>query len=291
MYGYIYKTTNLVNEKIYVGQKKSETFVKTYYGSGTIIRRAIEKYGVENFKVEIIQWCASKKDLDLKERYWIKKLKSQWGFGIGYNVTDGGELGDTFTHLTKEDQEKRREKHRKNNNLPRWTEERKKEMSKRMSGENNPSYGKQGYFKGKKLPEETKQKLREVNLGKKATKETREKLSNIHKERFKNMSEEEKENQTKALREWYKKNPHHQNKKVYVYRNKKLINTFISKKECVEYYKKIGLGKKSIERNLLKGKPICPDSQKGLNDREYSVLLNFKDYLFTYEKLKEDKEW
>lgn len=46
MYGYIYKTTNLLNGKIYVGQHKAEKFEPDkYLGSGTIFLEALQKYG------------------------------------------------------------------------------------------------------------------------------------------------------------------------------------------------------------------------------------------------------
>jgi len=54
MYGYIYKTTNILNNKIYIGKKESSSFVETYYGSGTVLKQAIKKYGQENFKIEIL---------------------------------------------------------------------------------------------------------------------------------------------------------------------------------------------------------------------------------------------
>lgn len=51
----IYQTTNLVNGKIYVGQHKRKVGSKDYYiGSGSLIKRAIQKYGRKNFKCEIL---------------------------------------------------------------------------------------------------------------------------------------------------------------------------------------------------------------------------------------------
>lgn len=55
MYGYIYKTTNLINGKFYIGKHKSEKYDPSYYGSGKIIRLAIKKYGLENFKNEVLE--------------------------------------------------------------------------------------------------------------------------------------------------------------------------------------------------------------------------------------------
>ena len=50
MYGYIYKTTNLLNNKIYIGQKKSNEFLhEKYLGSGKYLLNSIRKHGKENF--------------------------------------------------------------------------------------------------------------------------------------------------------------------------------------------------------------------------------------------------
>ena len=73
MYGYIYKTTNLVNGKIYIGQKKSNVFLgDKYLGSGKILKMAIEKYGKENFSVELLHESLNKLDLDAMEKYTFK---------------------------------------------------------------------------------------------------------------------------------------------------------------------------------------------------------------------------
>ena len=55
MYGYIYKTTNLLNNLIYIGQKHADHFIPTYLGSGKLIKRAIKKDGAANFKVELLE--------------------------------------------------------------------------------------------------------------------------------------------------------------------------------------------------------------------------------------------
>ena len=52
-YGYIYLTTNLINNKIYIGQHKGK-FNARYLGSGLHIKRSIKKYNRENFKVELL---------------------------------------------------------------------------------------------------------------------------------------------------------------------------------------------------------------------------------------------
>lgn len=90
MYGYIYKTTNLVNRKIYIGQKKSIKFLDSkYLGSGVRLHSAIQHYGKENFQVILLEECNSKEELDEREIYWIDKLNSR-DENIGYNLSIGG---------------------------------------------------------------------------------------------------------------------------------------------------------------------------------------------------------
>lgn len=82
----IYKTTCLINGKIYVGQDSKNN--PDYLGSGIYLNRAIKKHGKENFKKEVVCECSSQEDLNKKEIYWIKELNSKVPFG--YNITNGG---------------------------------------------------------------------------------------------------------------------------------------------------------------------------------------------------------
>jgi hypothetical protein len=83
----IYKITNLINNKIYVGKDKNDD--PKYYGSGILIKKAIKKYGKQNFKKKIIEQIDNIKLFNEKEVYWIKKLNSK--VPNGYNLTDGGD--------------------------------------------------------------------------------------------------------------------------------------------------------------------------------------------------------
>jgi group I intron endonuclease len=83
----IYKTTNLINNKCYVGKDKYNN--PKYIGSGKFLKYAINKYGKQNFKKEIIQICSSLEELNEREIYWIKELNTK--VPNGYNLTDGGE--------------------------------------------------------------------------------------------------------------------------------------------------------------------------------------------------------
>jgi group I intron endonuclease len=92
MYGYAYKTTNLANNKIYIGQKQGE-FNSSYFGSGLLIQRAISKYGEENFKTKILAYGLTKHELDELEKTFIAKYRKLLGERNVYNISDGGQGG------------------------------------------------------------------------------------------------------------------------------------------------------------------------------------------------------
>lgn len=126
--GVIYKITNVVNDKKYIGQTtnykerirhhKQTAYRKNSTHKDKPLYEDIRKFGLENFKFEIIEEVDDIDLIDAREIYWIDFYKSCVDFG-GYNLDKGGKNG------------------LKSN-------ETKQKMSKSQSGENNPSYGKTG---------------------------------------------------------------------------------------------------------------------------------------------------
>lgn len=104
MIGYIYKTTNKINQKIYIGKHQSSEYDNKYFGSGKILRRAIEKYGIENFINEIIDIANTDEELNEKEKYYIKYYKDLYGRGC-YNLASGGDGGDVFKYQSPKDKQ------------------------------------------------------------------------------------------------------------------------------------------------------------------------------------------
>jgi group I intron endonuclease len=152
----VYKTTNTINGKFYVGQDSNNN--PKYLGSGILLNRAIEKYGREYFIKEVLEVCNTKEQLNEREKYWIHELNAKQE---GYNIADGGRGGNTYTeetiqrvsklltgrYVSPETIEKRKELRKKHPERYIWTDE----MRKRLGDSH----------RGKTLSEETKRKLSE----------------------------------------------------------------------------------------------------------------------------------
>lgn len=99
MYGVIYKATNLINNKIYIGQttksldvRISKHLMDAKYYNKVMFHRALNKYHENNFSWEIIDYAENAVDLDMKEVYYIKHYRSfvKMEGSHGYNMTQGG---------------------------------------------------------------------------------------------------------------------------------------------------------------------------------------------------------
>ncbi|AWG44156.1 hypothetical protein BEH_24205 [Priestia filamentosa] len=92
-YGFIYITTNLINGKRYIGQKKFDTGSRwrSYLGSGTYLANSIKKYGKENFHRDIVDYSYSLEELNKKESEWIEFLDAVKSEDY-YNMIEGGDV-------------------------------------------------------------------------------------------------------------------------------------------------------------------------------------------------------
>ena len=92
VYGFIYKIENMLNGRTYVGQHIG-TELGDYWGSGVLIHRAYKKYGKDSFKRTILDYAASKEELNFMEAYYIQSLQTK--APNGYNIATGGRGGYT----------------------------------------------------------------------------------------------------------------------------------------------------------------------------------------------------
>jgi len=92
---HIYKTTNTITGKFYVGK---EVGYKNYYlGSGKLLKQAIKKHGKESFIKETLEHCDTVEQLNEREQYWITKLDAL--SNQGYNMAPGGSGGDLSKYI------------------------------------------------------------------------------------------------------------------------------------------------------------------------------------------------
>lgn len=163
----IYRITNTVNGKFYIGQTIRELQDRWRHhckdarrGSLTHFHRAIRKYGTDAFSIEILEETSSD-ILDDRERYWIAKLHPS------YNMTEGGEGCRGVI----------------------WTEERRKKLSsvRKGIGKGLPqhpntkealrvTHEKRNWGRGIPLTEEHKSKISQTSRGHHKSQETRERM-------------------------------------------------------------------------------------------------------------------
>lgn len=98
MFYTIYKITNLVNNKIYIGKHQTKDLNDNYMGSGKQLKRAIEKYGIENFEKEILFIFEAEKEMNAKEAELVTEefvLED-----TNYNLCPGGQGGWGYVNST-----------------------------------------------------------------------------------------------------------------------------------------------------------------------------------------------
>lgn len=199
---YIYLIVNKVNGKTYVGQRKSskECHLDRYMGSGKLLKKAKQKYGIENFEKFLIQYCYSKEETDKTERFWIAEYRRRGK--AEYNIADGGQGGGfKGKHHTEESKRKTSgsckgafkseavrqklskahkgknfsDEHKQNlseslkgkNKGKHRADEQRRRMSEAEKGENNPFYGKHHSDESKRKISESKKGTPSWNKGKK----------------------------------------------------------------------------------------------------------------------------
>ena len=155
----IYKTTNLVNGKYYIGQDSKND--PNYLGSGKLLKYAIEKYSIENFQKEILETCNTKEQLNEREIFWIKELNS---IETGYNISEGGGGGNTRLGMGEEDYNKwiKNKSEAQTGKVGYWTGKKRPKHSEKLKGRSRPT----PWLAGKPLSEDHKNKIAQSKVGK-----------------------------------------------------------------------------------------------------------------------------
>ena len=253
MYGYIYMTTNKVNNKKYIGMHKSEKFDETYFGSGKKFYEDFKKYGKSNFDCIMIDTADTENELCEKEIYYIEKYNAVESNEF-YNIHYGGHGGDNYSH--KSDEEK---------------EELKRVWRERLSGVNNPMYGRD--WREGKSDEELKRH--------------KEKISWAVKKRYENY-EERKRTSEKSKEVWSRQGFKDKMSELHKGEN----NGMYGKRHSQSSLDKM---KKTVKINLINGEVIIIHGYKdavkymkerfGISDGTFDTWFE-KPYKTHYKKYK-----
>lgn len=144
----IYRIKNNINNKIYIGQtvRDLETRLKEHRrNKKCIMHRVFNKYGYENFTVDIIDTAETLDELNNKEIYWINYYDSS-NKDKGYNLCEGGGNTKGYHHS--------------------------EESKQLMSEHQKRKYGSDNHFYGMHHTDETREKMRQSWIDRKATGES-----------------------------------------------------------------------------------------------------------------------
>lgn len=245
----IYKTTNLINGKFYVG--KDERNKPDYYGSGINLNRAIKKYGKENFIKEVLEYCSTKEELIEREKYWIKETRAQ---ELGYNIADGGWGGNTYTEETKQ----RVSQFFKGKYVSPETIEKRKETRRKREQENPDRY---------KKTEKRKKAIGDFHRGKEISKEHRERcyeymknFTNYSPEFLEMQKSENKRGEKNSM--WGRKASEETRRKQSEAHKKNPVRYWLGKKQSEEHIRK------RTERK--KGSKWSDETRKKFEENGYS---------------------
>lgn len=177
---YTYKITNNINNKYYYGVRTQNiNVVDNYMGSGTLIKIAIKKYGVENFSKEILEYHNSIEDAYVHESKLV--TMKEVNDPMCYNLSTGGKGGQSPSD---ESRKKMSESKKGNKHFlgKKHSNETKEKISLKQTG--------------KIMSEETKKKISEIGKGQKRSDETKRKISEANKGEKNSMYNKKHTNET-----------------------------------------------------------------------------------------------
>lgn len=251
--GNIYKFTNKLNNKTYIGQSRciERRYIQHVFCKNPVyeLDRAIKLYGIDNFDYSIIETFSSEnldevnEWMDKTEEFYIKKYNSL--SPNGYNLLS-------------------------NRNHPEFSEITRKRISEACKGEKNGFYGKKHTSESREKMRISAAKRNNENIGKHVrTEENIENWRNRMNDYYKNLSEEEKINNKIKQREGYKKWRESLTAEEYNIwndnRNKKAKETKLKRQQEGKIYKSTK-GKKAINNGIIGKKVYLDELEKYLNN-------------------------
>lgn len=252
-YFFVYETTNLINGKKYRGIHKTSNINDNYIGSGIPFTNAVKKYGKENFKRDILEFCDSYDELLEKEKIYVDEewVKNR----TNYNIKTGGQSSGILSDESKKKISETLKRKYKNGELIATIGERIK-----ITG---------SWCKGLKMNDEFKKKCSEA--AKKRYKDDENHPLKLFGSKIN--TEEQKKKISETLKERYKTMDHHCKGKPSPIKGKKRSTPVWNK------------GKKGLQVSCNKGKKMekieCPHCGKFIDK------LNAKRWHFDNCKLSD----
>lgn len=99
MYGYVYETVCILSGRKYIGQHKSDVFDPSYIGSGVLLRKAINKYGKDNFTTVLLESANSRNELNNLEKHYIHINNADKSSDF-YNIAPGAGGYNHFENMS-----------------------------------------------------------------------------------------------------------------------------------------------------------------------------------------------
>jgi hypothetical protein len=161
-YHFIYKTTNLIKGEFYIGMHSTNNLNDDYLGSGKRLKRSINKYGKENFKLEVLEYYSDRSSLALRENELVNdsllldpkcinlRVGGTGGFSHEQQIINSKKGNKRFIELMNNDEWR-------NNQCKKQSIGQKEFLSKN---------GMNGYWDGKKHSNETIMLMKKVHKGK-----------------------------------------------------------------------------------------------------------------------------
>ena len=266
---YVYEITNLINGKKYIGKRSCKCLIEEdkYMGSGKSLIKALNKYGYNNFKKEILKICNTEQEAYEMEKYFIKKFNAVESREY-YNIRDGGQ------GFSSEDSKRlwENEDFRLKCSGRVISKETRIKISNSLKANPNASIG----MKGKTHTIEARNKISLAHKGRKLSDDHKKKISEISKKRYKETDMSEKMIEG-LLRKWenedFKKkmsNIHKGNK--YMFGKKHTEASKIKMSEALKGKTPWNKGRKMTEEEVKK----LSEARKGIGFKKVICLNNLE---------------
>ena len=228
MIHYTYRIDNLINGKYYIGKHSSESLDDKYMGSGPLIKAAIAKYGMTNFKKTILKTFSTSEEAFEHEAQIV--TMAEVNDPMCYNIQPGGKGGQKrFTD--EELKERALERQKKYNQRPEVKERQKEYLQRPEAKERRKEYRQQNKEHISKQWKDYYQRNKESR--KEYRQQNKERILEYHKEHY----QQNKEQYRECMKEYYQQNKEQYRERMKEYRQQNKERILEQRKEYYQQNK------------------------------------------------------